>query len=138
MDLYETLLFFHVLGAFSLVAGTISMAPFALGWGGAALDRAGAARLASVGAILSGVGAVLTIVLGLWLVGKVGYELLRLWILGALVFWGVAGFANGKVASAARNVTRGEDAGLDVKKFWTADILGAAVIVVLMLYKPGA
>lgn len=138
MDLYETLLFFHVLGGFSLVAGTISMAPFALGWGGAALDRLAAARLATLGAILSGVGALLTIVLGLWLVGNVGYELLRLWILGALVFWGVAGFANGKVASAARNVRKGDDAGLDVKKFWAMDILGAALIVALMLYKPGA
>src|SRR3954470_23557349 len=98
MDLYETLLFFHVLGAFALVAGTTAMAPFALGWGQAALERAGTARLASVGSILSGIGAVLTIVLGLWLVHNAGYQFFRFWILGALVLWGVAGYSNGQVA----------------------------------------
>ena len=104
MSLYETLLFFHVLGAFALVAGTTAMAPFALGWGQAALERVGAARLASTGAMLSGVGAVLTLVLGLWLVHKVGYSFFRFWILGALVLWGIAGYCNGQVSATARKV----------------------------------
>src|SRR3954470_9235121 len=97
MSLYHALLFFHVLGAFALVAGTTAMAPFALGLGSAALERAGAARLAGVGTILSGIGATLTIVLGLWLVHNVGYALLRFWIIGALVLWGAAGYCNGRV-----------------------------------------
>jgi uncharacterized membrane protein len=137
MSLYETLLFFHVLGAFSLVAGTVAMAPFALGWGQAALERAGAARLAMVGSILSGIGAVLTLVLGLWLVDKVGYSFFRFWILGALVFWAVAGYSNGQVAGAAREVTKGEDAGKNVRILWLADILGATILLVLMVWKPG-
>src|SRR5205085_1283032 len=83
--LYETLLFFHVLGAFALVAGTTAMAPFALGWGQLALERAGAVKLAMTGSIVSGIGAVLTLVLGLWLVGNVGYAFFRLWILASLV-----------------------------------------------------
>src|SRR5690348_14264616 len=123
MSLYETLLFFHVLGAFSLVAGTTAMAPFALGWGTAALERAGAARLAMVGSILSGVGAVLTLVLGLWLVDNVGYAFFRFWILGALVLWAIAGYSNGQVAGVARNVTKGEDPGKDVRVMWIVDVL---------------
>jgi uncharacterized membrane protein len=137
MSLYETLLFFHVLGAFSLVAGTVAMAPFALGWGQAALERAGSARLAMVGSILSGIGAVLTLVLGLWLVDKVGYSFFRFWILGALVLWAIAGYSNGQVAGAARGVAKGEDGGRDVRILWIADALGATLLLVLMVWKPG-
>ncbi|HEX4733152.1 MAG TPA: hypothetical protein VH247_01960 [Thermoleophilaceae bacterium] len=137
MSLYETLLFLHVLGAFALVAGTTVMAPFALGWGQAALERIGSARLAMIGSILSGVGAVLTLVLGLWLVGNVGYSFFRVWILGALVFWAIAGYSNGQVAVAAREVTKGEDSSRDVKVLWVADMLGATVLLVLMVWKPG-
>jgi uncharacterized membrane protein len=137
MTLRETLLFFHVLGAFFLVAGTTAMAPFALGLGQAALERAGSARLAVTGAIMSGVGAVLTLVLGLWLVQKAGYDLLRFWILGALVLWAIAGYCNGEVAGTARKVGKGEDQGRNVRVLWYVDALGAALLLVLMVWKPG-
>jgi uncharacterized membrane protein len=137
MSLYETLLFVHVLGAFALVAGTTAMAPFALGCGQAALERAGAVKLAMTGSILSGIGAVLTLVLGLWLVANVGYEFLRLWILGALVFWAIAGYSNGEIAKAARAVLRGEEAAGDRRALWIADALGATVLLILMVWKPG-
>jgi uncharacterized membrane protein len=137
MSLYETLLFFHVLGAFALVAGTVAIAPFALGWGQAALERTGAAKLAMTGSILSGIGAVLTLVLGLWLVGNVGYEFFRLWILGSLVFWAIAGYSNGELSRAARAVGKGEDAGRDVRVLWIVDLVGATVLLVLMIWKPG-
>jgi len=137
MSLYETLLFVHVLGAFALVAGTTAMAPFALGWGQAALERAGAVKLAMTGSILSGIGAVLTLVLGLWLVANVGYEFLRLWIVGALVFWAIAGYSNGEIAKAARAVLRGEEAAGNLRALWIADALGATVLLILMVWKPG-
>lgn len=137
MSLYETLLFFHVLGAFALVAGTTAMAPFALGWGLAALERVGTAQLALLGSILSGVGAVLTLVLGLWLVGEADYSFFRFWILGALVFWAVAGYSNGQVASAARDVKKGQDAGKNVRTLWMVDIAGATILLILMVWKPG-
>jgi uncharacterized membrane protein len=137
MSLYDALLFFHVLGAFALVAGTTAMAPFALGWGQAALERLGAARLALVGAILSGVGAVLTLVLGLWLVQNVGYSFLRFWILGALVLWAIAGYSNGEVGKAARGVTKGDDRGRNVRVLWIMDALGATLLLIIMIWKPG-
>jgi hypothetical protein len=137
MSLYETLLFFHVLGAFALVAGTTAMAPFALGWGAAALERISAARLAATGSILSGIGAVLTLVLGLWLVGEADYAFFRFWILGALVMWAVAGWSNGEVSKAARSVIKGEDGARHVKTIWIVDAIGAAVLLILMIWKPG-
>jgi hypothetical protein len=137
MSLYDTLVFFHVLGAFALVAGTTAMAPFALGWGLAALERVGAARLALTGAILSGVGAVLTLVLGLWLVGNRDYSFFRFWILGALVLWAVAGYSNGEVAKAARGARSGEDTGPNVRTLWIVDMVGALLLLVLMVWKPG-
>jgi uncharacterized membrane protein len=137
MSLYETLLFFHVLGAFSLVAGTTAMAPFALGWGRAALDRTEAARLALIGAVLSGIGAVLTLVLGLWLVHKVGYQFFRLWILGALVLWAIAGYCNGEVAGVARKAMKGEEGEKQINRLWLGDMLGAILLLVLMVWKPG-
>jgi uncharacterized membrane protein len=137
MSLYETLLFLHVLGAFALVAGTAAMAPFALGWGMAALERAGAARLALTGAILSGIGAVLTLVLGLWLVKEADYSFFRFWILGSLVLWAVAGYSNGQVAGVAREAKTGENAGKNVRTLWVVDVLGATLLLVLMIWKPG-
>jgi uncharacterized membrane protein len=137
MSLYETLLFLHVLGGFALVAGTTVMAPFALGWGQAALERAGAARLALTGAILSGIGAVLTLVLGLWLVGNVGYSFFRFWILGALVLWAIAGYSNGEVAKAARGAKDGGDAPPNLRTLWIVDTVGATLLLVLMIWKPG-
>lgn len=137
MSLYETLLFFHVLGAFALVAGTTAMAPFAFGWGLAALERVSAAQLAMLGSILSGVGAVLTLVLGLWLVGEADYSFFRFWILGALVLWAVAGYANGQIGGVAREVKNGQDAGRNVKTLWIVDIAGATLLLALMVWKPG-
>jgi uncharacterized membrane protein len=137
MSLYETLLFFHVLGGFFLVAGTVAMAPFAVGWGATALARANTAKLALIGSILSGIGAVLTLVLGLWLVDKVGYSFFRFWILGALVLWAIAGYSNGQVAGTAREAGKGEGSGRDVRMLWWVDLAGATLLLVLMVWKPG-
>src|SRR3954469_17848879 len=137
MSLYETLLFFHVLGAFFLVAGTTAMAPFALGWGQIALERVTAARLAMMGSVLSGIGALLTLVLGLWLVHKVGYSFFRFWILGALALWLLAGFANGQVGGGARKVVKTGDGGRNLRLLWVIDALGAALLLALMVWKPG-
>ena len=112
------------------------MAPFAFGWGLAALERMGSARLALIGSILSGIGAVLTLVLGLWLVKNVGYSFFRFWILGALVLWAIAGYSNGQVATVARSVKNGED-GRNVRVLWIVDALGALLLLVLMIWKPG-
>jgi len=135
MSLYEFLLFLHVFGAFALVAGTTAMAPFALGLG-SGIDRAGIVRLASIGTILSGIGATLTLVIGLWLVGNVGYQFFRFWILAALVLWVIAGYSNDQVGRAARAEGKGEP-GTDARTMWYVDALGALLLLVVMVWKPG-
>jgi hypothetical protein len=136
VSLYDVLLFLHVFGAFSLVAGTMAMAPFALGIGAAAFERVEAARVAAIGAVMSGIGAVLTIGIGSWLVANRGYDLLRFWLIGAYLLWAVAGFSNGKVSTAARGFSADESE-VDVKRFWVVDALAATLILVLMVWKPG-
>lgn len=135
--MYHTLLFFHVLGAFALVAGTSAAAPFALEWGKAALDSPAAARLARIGAALSGAGAVMVVVFGLWLVDHVGYHFFRFWILAALALVGVGGYCNGQVAAAARRALSGEAERRRLNLLWIGDMLSAALILVLMIWKPG-
>jgi uncharacterized membrane protein len=130
---HDVLIFFHVLGAFLLACGTAAMAPFALGLGTAGFERVDAARLARIGAVLSVVGGTLTLILGLWLVANVGYDLLRFWILGALVLWAIAGFCNSQVSSSAKDPDS-----TGVQMMWTVDAVATALLLVLMLWKPGA
>lgn len=135
MALVDILLFLHVFGAFALVSGTMAMAPFALGLGGA-LGRQDILRLAATGSILSGVGATLTLVIGLWLVGEKGYDFFRFWILGALALWIAAGASNDRVGRAARAELKGGGA-VDIRTLWFADAIAAALLVAIMLFKPG-
>jgi uncharacterized membrane protein len=85
---------------------------------------------------LIGAGLALTLVLGLWLVHHRGYSLWELWILAALVLWAVAGYSNGQVAGVARDVKNGGD-GKNVRVLWAVDTLGALLLLVLMVWKPG-
>jgi hypothetical protein len=137
MSLYDWLLFIHVFGAFALVAGATAMGPFALGLGRAALERGDSAKLALIGAGLSGLGFALTLVIGLWLVGNVGYSFFRFWILAALVLWAIGGYSNGEVARTAKAVRTEQDAGRDVRALWGVNVLAAALVLALMVWKPG-
>ena len=139
MSLYEFLLFLHVFGAFALVSGAAAMMPFAFGTGEVALGRDAATRLALIGGGLFGLGAVLTLVIGLWLVGNVGYQFFRFWILAALVLWAIAGYASGEVSRTAKAVRTGEGEGSarDVRVMWLVQIVGATLLLILMVWKPG-
>jgi hypothetical protein len=134
---YELLLFVHVLGAFALIAGTTALAPYALGVGAGLLERISVLRIAMVGAAASVLGGTLTLVFGLWLVADRDYEFLRLWILGALVLWAVSGYANSRVAAAARGERDNEPVPVNLRVLWAADAIGAMLILVLMVFKPG-
>jgi hypothetical protein len=134
---YELLLFVHVLGAFALIAGTTALAPFALGVGAGLLERASVLRIAVVGAAASALGGALTLVFGLWLVADRDYRLLRLWVLGALALWAVSGYANTRVAAAARGERDAKPVAVNLKALWAADAIGAVLILVLMIWKPG-
>lgn len=137
MSAYDLLLFAHVLGAFALIAGTTALAPFALGVGAGLLDRTAVLRTAVIGAAASTLGGTLTLVFGLWLVANRDYKFLRLWIIGALVLWAISGYSNTRVAAAARGERDGEPLSVNLRALWAADAIGAVVILVLMVFKPG-
>lgn len=137
MSTYELLLFVHVAGGFALIAGTTSLAPFALGFGAGLLERTAVLRTAVIGAAASTLGGTLTLIFGLWLVADRDYKFLRLWIIGALVLWAVSGYSNTRVATAARAERDGEPVSANLRALWAADALGAVLILLLMVFKPG-
>lgn len=137
MSTYDLLLFAHVFGAFSLIAGTTALAPYALGVGAGLLERAAVLRTAVIGAAASVLGGTLTLVFGLWLVANRDYRLLRFWIIAALVLWAVSAGANSRVAAAARGERDGTPVTVNLRLLWAADAIGALLILALMVFKPG-
>lgn len=137
MSTYDLLLFAHVFGAFALIAGTTALAPYALGVGAGFLQRPVVLRTAVIGAASSVLGGVLTLVFGLWLVANRDYELLRLWLIAALVLWTISAGANSQVAAAARAERDGEPKAVSLRALWAADAIGAVLILALMVFKPG-
>ncbi len=128
MDLYDWLLFLHVLSAF-LVLGTRTAAPV--------LAPGSAMRFGHVAGILVGAGMGGAIVFGIWLALEVdGYELWDAWILASLVLWAIAGWAGAESGRAfARDPIAGRRMGIRLQALNSVGIL---VILVLMIWKPGA
>ena len=134
MDLYDWLLFLHVLTAFALVGAVVVFAVlFAATRDGQAGD---VLRLTPLGRRLWDVGGAGTLVFGVWLaLNREEYGILDGWIIAALVLW----------AAAAGVGTR---VGMDYQEGKVADsrtrlMLGAmavltALLLAVMIYKPGA
>ncbi|HEX2129409.1 MAG TPA: hypothetical protein VHF58_09365 [Solirubrobacterales bacterium] len=131
--MYDTLLFFHVLAAFLLVAAVVMFSAYTLG---APTTRSGftlASRLEDIG----GVGV---LVLGIWLALYVdGYSLGDGWIIAAIVLWLAAG-ASGNFYRQAMEpaMTAG---GAVAQRAATLNWVRAALTVLLladMIWKPGA
>lgn len=138
MDLYDWLLFLHVLAAFAGVAGLIVL------WGvvtatrepAPALDGPAAASLGKWAGIAVGVGLTVALVFGVWLAIDVdGYELWDGWILASLVLWLLGGWAGGKSGKEAGRGPEGRQGWLRYQALNSAAVL---VILVLMIWKPGA
>lgn len=138
MDLYDWLLFLHVLSAFvavgaltllwGLVLGTRAPTP--------SIDGATAASLGKWGGIAVGAGMIGALLLGIWLAIDVdGYELWDGWILASLVLWAVGGWAGGK---AGREFERGPEGRSGGIRFQALNSVVLLVILVLMIWKPGA
>ena len=139
MDLYDWVLFLHVLSAF-LAAGALT-ALWALVLStrpaGPILAPDSALRFGRPAGILVGAGLVGTIVFGIWLVIDVErYELWDAWILASLVLWAVATWAGTQAGKAfASDPVGGRQAGI---RYQALNSIGVVVILVLMIWKPGA
>ena len=139
MDLYDWLLFLHVLSAVLVVGALASLWALIIGTRpGASLLGAGpAARYGVVAGGLVGAGMMGAIVFGVWLAIHVdGYELWDGWILASLIVWVIAGSAGGAAGRAYAEDPLGKRS--SAMRLHLVSSVGVLVILALMIWKPGA
>jgi hypothetical protein len=139
VDLYDWLLFLHVLGAFLAVGALTALWALILSSRGAApiVSPDSAMRFGRSAGILVGVGMVGALVFGIWLAIDVdGYQLWDGWILASLAIWAISGWAGGQSGKAfASDAVGGRQAGI---RYQAINSVGLFVILLLMIWKPGA
>jgi hypothetical protein len=138
MDLYDWLLFLHVLGAFFAVGALTALWALILGTRGTAplLDPRSAMVFGRAGGILVGAGMMVALVFGIWLaIDAEAYKLWDGWILASLVLWAIGAWAGGQAGKAFESGPGGRQAGI---RFQAINSVGVLVILVLMIWKPGA
>ncbi len=138
MDLYDWLLFLHVLSAFLAVGALTALWALVLSTGGpTSMATDSAMRFGRTAGILVGVGMVGVIIFGIWLAIHVdGYELWDPWILASIVLWAISGWAGALAGrSFEKDPVGGRQAGI---RFQAINSVGLFVILILMIWKPGA
>jgi uncharacterized membrane protein len=138
MDLYDWLLFLHVLGAFLAVGALTALWALILGTRGTAplLDPRSAMVYGRTAGIIVGVGMMVALIFGIWLAIDVeAYQLWDGWILASLVLWAIGGWAGGQAGRAFESGPAGREAGI---RFQTINSVAVLIILVLMIWKPGA
>lgn len=139
MDLYETLLFLHVLSA-AIAVGSLT-ALWLLIWGSrpaaSMFTPASAMQFGRTAGIGVGVGMTGALILGIWLSFEVdGYHIWDGWILASLVLWAIAGWAGGQAGRAFEgDPIGGRQKGI---RFQAINSVGLFLILILMIWKPGA
>jgi uncharacterized membrane protein len=152
---YHWLLLFHLLGAFSLVAGAAVAGTLQL----TALRRERPSeilvllRATRVGVVLVAVGAVVALAFGMWLASYLGYGYSPAWIQAALGLWGasvVTGALGGRTARHARRLAerlaaQGDDVSEELRalvghrpSLWLSYVSSILIvaIIVLMVWRP--
>ena len=139
MDLYDWLIFLHVLGAFVAVGALTALWALILGTRGSSplLDPPSALTFGRVGGILVGVGMTVALIFGIWLaIDLDAYQLWDGWILASLVLWAIGGWAGGQAGKAFESDPVGKRAaGI---RYQAINSVAVLVILVLMIWKPGA
>ena len=157
MSLDQWLLALHVSGAFLLLGGAVVAGVFAV----LALRSSRPSEVAlflgltRIAVVLVGVGAILTLVLGLWLVHRLGYGYGQTWIVASVVLWivstaagGIGGGRDKSTRLLAERLAAEGDAPSDelaarlrnpgtLVLSWGAGACMLAILV-LMIWKPGA
>ena len=139
MDLYDWLLFLHVLGAFVAVGALTALWGLIYGTRAAMpeIDADSAMRFGRLGGILVGAGMMVALVFGIWLAIDVdAYELWDGWILASLILWAIGAWAGGRAGKEfTADPVAGRRAGIRLQALNSIAVL---VILVLMIWKPGA
>lgn len=160
MSLYDWLLFLHVLAAFALVAALVVF--WTIGVVARNVERPSESvryfRVARPANILVGVGTMGTLIFGIWLaIERDEYQVWDGWVLAALVLWAIAtelgrrgGMVYGEAAKLAGRLAsegRGDEPSAELRTLLqdrtamalqALSSLGVLVILILMIYKPGA
>jgi uncharacterized membrane protein len=139
VDLYDWLLFLHVLSAFLAVGALTALWALVLSSRGGTpmVSPDSAMRFGRSAGILVGVGMMGAIIFGIWLAIDVdGYELWDGWILASIVIWAISGWAGGQAGKAfAGDAVGGRQAGI---RYQAINSVGLFIILILMIWKPGA
>jgi uncharacterized membrane protein len=138
MDLYDWLLFLHVLSAFVAVGAMTALWGLILGTRAPApsIDPASAMTIGRRAGIAVGIGMLAALVLGIWLAIHLdGYEVWDGWILASIVLWVIGAAAGGK---AGREFERGPEGRRSGIRLQALNSVILVVILVLMIWKPGA
>ena len=138
MDTYDWLLFLHVLGAFLAVGAMTALWGLILGTRGQTLlDPPTAMSFGRFFGIVVGVGMMTAIVFGIWLaIHEDAYQVRDGWILASLVLWAIAGWAGGQAGKAFEaDPIAGRAKGI---RFQAINSAGLLLILILMIWKPGA
>jgi uncharacterized membrane protein len=156
---YDWLLFLHIASAFALVAALVLYTVLiAVVWNkDVPTDVARLFRISKVGDVLIAVGSIGVLVFGIWLaIDADGYEVWDGWVIAALVLWfvmGAFGSRTGKIYNAARDQAKslareGNNAPSaelrtlvqDRRGLWfhTGDVIVVLLLLIDMIFKPGA
>ncbi len=139
MDLFDWLLFLHVLSAFLAVGALTALWALVLSTRGEVpgLAADSAMRFGRSAGILVGVGMMGAIIFGVWLaVDADRYKLWDGWIFASIVIWAIAGWAGGQSGKAfTSDAPGGRQAGI---RYQAINSVGLFVILLLMIWKPGA
>ena len=135
---YDWLLFLHVLGAFTMVAGA-GLLVATLVAVRRRPDTVVGARLLPATVMIWWIGSVVALVFGIWLALHVSiYSLTDGWILTAIVLWALGGAIGGRIGTGYRALRTG--AGVDIGQLTVMHVLLVLVVLAIlvdMIYKPG-
>jgi hypothetical protein len=136
VSLYDWLLFLHVAAAFVLVSAVVMLGVVVLG---ARADRAAAGALlglSPLALLLWDIGGLTVLAFGVWLALNVdAYALWDPWIIAALVLWLVSAAAGGNLRRALADAAGAPPRAVPL---YAVMAVATAVLLVVMIYKPGA
>jgi hypothetical protein len=142
VSFYDWLLFFHVLSAFFLVGALATFWALVLATKPASplLTQAAAGTIARPTNVLVIAGTVGTLIFGIWLaIDHDDYQVWDGWIIAALVGWALSGWLGDQSGKA---FTQAMDGSLEQRRrgllFHTASSVVVFIVLVLMIFKPGA
>jgi uncharacterized membrane protein len=142
---YHTLLFLHVLLAFTLVAAVTLFWALIFGTrpGRASLTPAAAMWLGRTGAIVVGIGSVGVLIFGIWLaIERSAYHPWDGWILASLILWVIAVGSGQRAGRSLQRAAMDPDEAAVLRRtglqLQTVAGISLILILILMIWKPGA